>query len=267
MAALVHGVIIVGVTFGGRKTKAGAPGLEGADRLRRRARSARNETAAYLAQRTQLGSGNNVDPREARSPRAAAEHAARNGRADGTVLPTRPARCSPPPTARANYHGADARDPVLRAAGQPHGDDRGPVQTEGNSDRDKMGVDDDEEQKRVARSATSCGSRPTPRGAGGALPGRLAYQDRAPGHHEFPAGRLARTGNAQSDVEVVILADGTLESATIVRSSGSASSTRPRRHPETGQSVRSVPQGTGRSYRLLRFTYGWEFDGARRSAR
>src|SRR5512134_84246 len=88
MAALVHGVIIVGVTFGGvNHDKVGAPGMKVLLVSEDVPEARTNETAAYLAQRTQLGSSNNNDPREnARAPRAAAEHAARNGRADGTVL-------------------------------------------------------------------------------------------------------------------------------------------------------------------------------------
>ena len=42
------------------------------------------------------------------------------------------------------------------------------------------------------------------------------------GHHEFPAAAWRAPGTRNPDVEVSILADGTLESATIVRSSGSA---------------------------------------------
>src|SRR5687767_14688671 len=88
MAALVHGVIIVGVTFGGMKhDKPGAPGLEVLIVSDDVPEARRNDDATYLAQRTQLGSGNTLNPGEvARAPRAAAEHAARNGRNDGTVL-------------------------------------------------------------------------------------------------------------------------------------------------------------------------------------
>src|SRR5262245_30552314 len=87
MAALVHGVIIVGVTFGGvKKDGQGAPGLEVLIVSNDVPEARSNETATYLAQRTQLGSGNTEDPAEARSPRAAAEFTANNGRADGTAL-------------------------------------------------------------------------------------------------------------------------------------------------------------------------------------
>ena len=59
MAALVHGVIIVGVTFGGvSHDKPGAPGLEVLIVSDDVPEARHNDDATYLAQRTQLGSGN-----------------------------------------------------------------------------------------------------------------------------------------------------------------------------------------------------------------
>src|SRR3954469_17933914 len=86
MAALVHGVIIVGVTFGSTgRDHQGAPGLEVLIVSEDVPEARTNDNATYLAQRTQLGSGN-ADTAEPHSPRAAAEHSANNGRADGTAL-------------------------------------------------------------------------------------------------------------------------------------------------------------------------------------
>src|SRR5688500_9744405 len=76
MAALVHGVIIVGVTFGSMKDdRAGAPGLEVLIVSEDVQEAKSNDSATYLAQRTQLGSGNSDDADAAHAPRAAAEHA------------------------------------------------------------------------------------------------------------------------------------------------------------------------------------------------
>src|SRR4051812_21799270 len=87
MAALVHGVIIVGVTFGAPgKQHAGAPGLEVLIVSEDVPEARSNDNATYLAQRTQLGSSDTRDPAEAHSPRAAAERAANNGRVDGNKL-------------------------------------------------------------------------------------------------------------------------------------------------------------------------------------
>src|SRR5262245_34586641 len=86
MAALVHGVIIVGVTFGNAagKNRDAAPGLEVLIVSEDVPEARKNDTAAYLAQRTQIGSSDTRDAAEARTPRAAAERAANNGRPDGT---------------------------------------------------------------------------------------------------------------------------------------------------------------------------------------
>ena len=71
MAALVHGVIIVGVTFGGVKhDKPGAPGLEVLIVSDDVPEARRNDDAAYLAQRTQLGSGESIPGETTRAPRA-----------------------------------------------------------------------------------------------------------------------------------------------------------------------------------------------------
>ena len=78
----------------------------------------------------------------------------------------------------------------------------------------------------------------------------------------FPQAAWRAPGTRNPDVEVVILKDGTLESARVVRSSGSA---------KLDQAVVDIlklaspfdpfPKELADKYRLLRFTYGWEFDG------
>ena len=86
----------------------------------------------------------------------------------------------------------------------------------------------------------------------------------------FPQAAWRAPGTRNPDVEVVILKDGTLESATIVRSSGSA------KLDQAAVDILKLaspfdpfPKELADKYRLLRFTYGWEFDGAqsRRGAR
>src|SRR5262245_56778167 len=87
MAALVHGVNIVGVTFGGVNHTSDVPrGLEVIIVSNDVPEARSNPTATYLAQRTQLGSGDAQPGEMTRTPRASAEHAARIGRFDGTVL-------------------------------------------------------------------------------------------------------------------------------------------------------------------------------------
>ena len=63
LAALAHGLIILGVTFNSSLgEKGGAPGLEVLLVSDEVPEADRNDTATYLAQRTQLGSGNASGP-------------------------------------------------------------------------------------------------------------------------------------------------------------------------------------------------------------
>jgi protein TonB len=264
MAALVHGVIIVGVTFGGvNHDKAGAPGMKVLLVSEDVPEARNNETAAYLAQRTQLGSGNNIDPREnARAPRAAAEHAARNGRADGTALADdagallatadNRALTTTAPMPEILYFAPPASDTQMTEI---------PLQTDGNSDREKMGVDDDEEQQVRGPQRDELWVTPDTRESIVA-PYLVAWQMKVErlGTMHFPQAAWRAPGTRNPDVEVAILADGTLESATIVRSSGSA---------KLDQAVVDIlklaspfdpfPKELAEKHRLLRFKYGWEF--------
>ena len=264
MAALVHGVIIVGVTFGGVKHDApGAPGLEVLIVSNDVPEARSNETATYLAQRTQLGSGN-TDPGEAaRAPRAAAEHAARNGRADGTVLADdagallatadNRALTTTAPMPEILYFAPPASDTQMTEV---------PVQTDGNSELDKLGIDDDAEQQVRGPQRDELWVTPDTRESLVA-PYLVAWRGKVErlGTLHFPKAAWRAPGTRNPDVEVAILADGTLESAVIVRSSGSA---------KLDQAVVDIlklaspfdpfPKELAEKHRLLRFKYGWEFE-------
>ncbi|HEY6123449.1 MAG TPA: TonB family protein [Steroidobacteraceae bacterium] len=268
MAALVHGVIIVGVTFGGVKhDKPGAPGLEVLIVSEDVPEARRNDDATYLAQRTQLGSGTTEPGEVTRAPRAAAEHAARNGRNDGTVLAE---------DAGALLATADSRSltttapmPEILYFAPPASMTEMtevPVQTEGNSERDKLGIDDDEEQKVRGPQRDELWVTPDTREALVApylVSWRLKIERL--GTMNFPQAAWRAPGTRNPDVEVSIFADGTLESATIVRSSGSA---------KLDQAVVDIlklaspfdpfPKELAEKHRVLRFKYGWEFQNPNR---
>ena len=264
MAALVHGVIIVGVTFGGvRHDKSGAPGLEVLIVSDDVPEARHNDDATYLAQRTQLGSGNTVNPGEvARAPRAAAEHAAHNGRADGTVLADdagallatadNRALTTTAPMPEILYFAPPASLTEMTEV---------PVLTDGNSERDKLGIDEDEEQQVRGPQRDELWVTPDTREALVA-PYLVAWRLKIErlGTMNFPQAAWRAPGTRNPDVEVAILADGTLESATIVRSSGSA------KLDQAAVDILKLaspfdpfPKELADKYRLLRFTYGWEF--------
>lgn len=267
MAALVHGVIIVGVTFGSNFANTGTPpGLEVMIVSDDIPEARNNKAAAYLAQRTQLGSGSTIDPSEARAPRASAERAANNGRADGTALTDE---------AGALLAIADNRSltttapmPEILYFAPPASmveSPEVPVLAEGNSEHDKLGIDEDEEQKVRGPQRDELWVTPDTRQALVA-PYLVSWRTKIErlGTMNFPQAAWRAPGTRNPDVEVVILKDGTLESATIVRSSGSA------KLDQAAVDILKLaspfdpfPKELADKYRLLRFTYGWEFDGSR----
>jgi protein TonB len=264
MAALVHGVIIVGVTFGTVKSeRSGAPGLEVLIVSEDVPEAKSNDDARYLAQRTQLGSGSD-DPEAAQAPRAAAEHLALNGRADGTTLADEAGALLAQADARSLTTSASMPE-ILYFAPPASLVERTevPVQTEGNAERDKLGVDDLEEQQVAGPVRDELWVTPDTREALIA-PYLVAWRTKIErlGTLNFPRAAWRAPGTRNPDVEVSINADGTLHSATIVRTSGSST---------LDQAVIDIlklaspfdpfPRELAERTRLLRFTYGYQFDG------
>ena len=265
MAALVHGVIIVGVTFGSTaRPHAGAPGLEVLIVSEDVPEARSNDAATYLAQRTQLGSGNSVDPAAARSPRAAAERASNNGRLDGTAVADDGGALMATADNRVLTTSAPLPDILYFAPPSSLTDTTEvPVQAEGNAERDKLGLDDAEDQKIRGPKRDELWVTPDTREALVA-PYLVAWRTKIErlGTMNFPQAAWRAPGTRNPDVEVIILADGTLQSATVIHSSGSS---------KLDQAVVDIlklaspfdpfPKDLSDRYRLLRFTYGWEFAG------
>jgi protein TonB len=264
MAALVHGVIIVGVTFGGvSHEKSGAPGLEVLIVSDDVPEARHNDDATYLAQRTQLGSGTAQPGEVARAPRAAAEHAARNGRNDGTVLADDAGALLA--TADNRALTTTAPMPEILYFAPPSSETQMtevPVRTEGNNDLDKLGDEDDPDQQVRGPQRDELWVTPDTRESLVA-PYLVAWRQKIErlGTMNFPQAAWRAPGTRNPDVEVSILADGTLEFANIVRSSGSA---------KLDQAVVDIlklaspfdpfPRELAEKHRVLRFKYGWEFE-------
>src|ERR1700678_996303 len=86
LAALVHGIVILGVTFsspGGDADKSDGPALEVVLVNEQTPSVANNPNARYLAQRSQLGSGNTLKRERALIPRSSLMAANRPGIPDG----------------------------------------------------------------------------------------------------------------------------------------------------------------------------------------
>jgi protein TonB len=244
--------------------RAGAPGLEVLIVSEDVQAAKSNDSATYLAQRTQLGSGNSDDADAARAPRAAAEHAALNGRVDGTTLTDEAGALLAAADARSLTTSAPMPE-ILYFAPPASLVERTevPVQTDGNAERDKLGVDDVEEQKIAGPQRDELWVTPDTREALIA-PYLVAWRTKIErlGTLNFPRAAWRAPGTRNPDVEVAIASDGTLQTAMIVRSSGSA---------KLDQAVIDIlklaspfdpfPKELAERTRLLRFTYGYQFAG------
>ncbi len=266
LAGLLHGAIILGLTF---STSAGAggsaPGLEvilASDEL---PEADKNPTATYLAQRTQLGSGNTKDPvaphnrsssvpkvRRAGTPQGDALQA-RNGVAgsrDERVLTTVAWNTDVRYVADEGSDGAQRERPLLveePPVAQPGPqDEEGPTKLRG-PERDELWVTPD------TRAATLA-------------PYLDAWRRKVEriGTINYPTAARGAPAQASPVVEVGIAANGTLDRIVIRRSSGSA---------ELDQAALAIlklaspfdpfPPELAAQYRVLRFAYEWQFVGGR----
>jgi periplasmic protein TonB len=249
LAALLHGLVILGISFTAPRSTGSAVdrGMEVllvSDEL---PEARRNDSAAYLAQRTQTGSGNTRERLPAELPAAArqkaevaATEAQDSAQHDEQVLFTSGAsrtrvQMLPLPATRALQ--AEAAQDEQRA-----GDDR--LRLRGEA-RDELYVTADTRASRLAPY----------------LDGWRRRVERI-GTVNYP-GVVRRSGLSGNPViEVALQRDGRLQSARIQRSSG---------HAEIDAAALDIlrlaspfdpfPPELARDYRTLRFAYEWQFDG------
>ncbi len=265
LAAVLHGIVILGITFSsGAKDAGAAPGLEVLLVSDEVPTAAHNDAATYLAQRTQFGSGNtarSVPPRNRASMRSLAGHP---GVPDGTSL------------AAADSAGADEERVLATTAAQPdiryfsdadtgeaagakplevpdHAaaelgpeDDVGPVQLRGPR-RDDLWVTPDTRESVLAPYVDHWRRRIE----------RI-------GTLNYPIAARRAGGEANPVLAVEIGSDGKLESARIQRSSGD---------PDLDHAALEIlklaspfdpfPPELARNYRTMRFGYEWDFIGGR----
>lgn len=249
LAALVHGLVILGISFSssddaGGNVDRGLEVLLVSDEL---AEAERNDTATYLAQRTQTGSGNSTErlPAELPSEAAAgqgqvAEQQRRDGaQADEVVASSRAGRT---PIQILSV-------PVLEEAVAQPGEET------------QRSLDDEMRLRGEARdelyvTADTRASRLAPY-----LDGWRRRVERI-GTLNYPTVAQQRGVRANPVVEVVIRRDGSLGSARIQRSSG---------RPEIDEAALQIlrlaspfdpfPPELAGEYRSLRFAYEWQFQG------
>ncbi len=268
LAGLLHGLIIIGLTFNAAaSSQNSAPGLEVllvSDEL---PEADKNPTATYLAQRTQTGSGNTrraVAPRNRTASIPSFKHA---GTAEGNslndaaeasgktqdeqVLSSIAWSTSVRYLAEAGEAGTVRDQPLLidqPPTAEPGPDEQGPAQLRGPQ-REELWITPDTRAATLAPYLDSWRRKVE----------RI-------GTLNYPT--VARVAGAQSSpvVEVGIAADGKLDRVLIRRSSGS---------PELDQAALAIlklaspfdpfPPELAAKYKVLRFAYEWQFSGGRPS--
>src|SRR5690348_3924919 len=264
--ALLHGVIILGLTFKSPIAgNDGAPGLQVLLVSDEVPAADRNDHATYLAQRTQLGSGNTRDDVTPRNPAQAPVLPAQQRTPEGTALSSggeaagsldRRVLTTSAWSTVVQYltdegsSGTAAQQPMLldQRASDQNGpeDDPGPVRLRGPK-RDELWVTPDTRASIVA-------------------PYLVAWRAKVErvGTLNFPTAAQHAGSNASPVIEVAINADGRLDRAAIRRSSGD---------PELDQAALSIlklaspfdpfPPELAHRYRVLHFVYEWQFVGGR----
>lgn len=250
LAGLMHGLIILGVSFvppdsTGDGASRGMEVLLVSDEL---PEAKRNDTATYLSQRTQAGSGNTRERLPAQLPGAAPEatppqDAGQNDHLEEQLLTTTGAGLARlQMVAPQNPATAPMPQPVQQRAGlQSAGDS---LRLRGET-RDELYVTADTKASRLAPY----------------LDGWRRRVERI-GTINYPSVAQRRGLSGNPVIEVVIQRDGKLQSVRIQRSSG---------YPEIDEAALGIlrlaspfdpfPDELRRDYQTMRFAYEWRFEG------
>jgi periplasmic protein TonB len=267
LATLLHGLVILGVTFNASAGDRGrAPGLEVllvSDEL---PESDKNPTATYLAQRTQVGSGNTRRPVAAHnrassvpmpkregSPEgrpAAAERSERGGSADEEVLTTSAWSTQVRYLASAGPVAMPQEQPLLldppTSADPGPQDEPGPAELRGPK-RDELWITPDTQAATLAPYLDA-----------------WRHKVERVGTLNYPTAARGAGTSLSPVVEVALDRSGSLEKAVIRRSSGNA---------ELDQAALAIlklaspfdpfPPELSEHTRVLHFAYEWQFSGGR----
>ena len=265
-AALAHAILILGLTFSAAAERSGTPpGLQVllvSDEL---PESAKNETAAYLAQRTQRGSGNttaHVAPRN----RAGAMPMPQQAGVDNGAASA--AETAPPGSAEERVLSSTGWNPQVRYFAPSASADAGeqqPMRLDGRRAEEPAPAEDPGPAELEGPRREELWVTPDSRAASLA-PYLDAWRHKVEriGTLNYPSA-ARRSGKAASPVlEVAIDAAGALLKAVIRQSSGD---------PGLDQASLEIlklaspfdpfPPELERQYHVLRFAYEWQFVGGR----
>ena len=266
LAGLLHAIVILGLTFSANADMgSGPPGLDVTLTSDELPESDSNDKATYLAQRTQLGSGNTTKPVPPRNRASSIPIPAQDGTKDGASLGPKGTAAGSrnervmttlawSATVRymmdAGESGTTKNAPALlteQHADQPGPlDENGPAQLRGPQ-RDELWITPDTRASTLA-------------------PYLDAWRRKVEqvGTINYPTAARRPGVTASPVLEVGIDSSGKLEKAVIRTSSG---------FPELDQAALSIlklaspfdpfPPELAKEYRVLRFAYEWQFVGGR----
>ena len=247
LAGLLHGLVILGISFSTPYEKGeidrGMEVVLVSDEL---PESRDNPTATYLSQRTQTGSGNTQERRNARLPSASQEQAAAEAKA------ATPATDASEQLLASNNGARPTPIQVLPVPESPGREsEAAPPARKGDEELVLRGVTRDE----LYVSADTRASRLAPY-----LDAWRRRVERV-GTLNFPSAARRRGLTGNPVIEVTLRRDGRLQAARIQRSSG---------HAEIDAAALDIlrlaspfdpfPQDLARDYRTLRFPYEWHFE-------
>lgn len=264
LAALLHGLVILGLTFNSAASgRESAPGLQVLLVSDEVPEADRNDSATYLAQRTQLGSGNTQESVPARNPASSipiphqegvpgGDSLARGGDMAGDrsdqIITTTAWNTEVHYLADAGNAGSSRDQPLLleqQNANQPGPEDENGPATLRGPKRDELWVTPDTRAATLAPYLDSWRRKVE----------RI-------GTINYPT--VARTLGVKASpvIEVGIDANGTLDKAVIRQTSG---------YPELDNAALQIlklaspfdpfPPELAHEYRVLRFSYEWQFVG------
>ena len=264
LAALAHGLIILGVTFNSALgDKGGAPGLEVLLVSDEVPEADRNDSATYLAQRTQLGSGNTRDAVAPRNRASSIPIPRQEGTAEGNslapkggdvtgaqedrVLTTTAWKARVQYVADEGARGDSKNRPLLldqQTSDQPGPeDDQGPAELRGPK-RDELWTTPDTKAATLA-------------------PYLDAWRHKVEriGTINFPsAARMLAQKKANPVIEVGIASDGSLVTNIIRRTSGSTELDNAALQTlKLAAPFDPFPPELAREHHVLRFVYEWQW--------
>jgi protein TonB len=265
LAALLHGLVILGLTFNSSASGGeSAPGLQVLLVSDEVPEAERNDSATYLAQRTQLGSGNTQDSVSPRNPTSAMPIPHQDGSPEGDSLTQHGDLAGDPADrvitttswntqvhylAEAGNAGSSPNQPLLleeQNSNQPGPEDENGPATLRGPKREELWVTPDTRAATVAPYLDSW---------------RRKVERIGTINYPTAARRLSVKARPPS-IEVGIAANGTLDKIIIRRSSG---------YPELDNAALEIiklaspfnpfPPELAHDYSVLRFVYDYQFEG------